>query len=723
MSPLKTPTCPDEHIEELLEQMMGPAIQLTDADTVSSPGHGDDTVMVRPLSRQSFDGHGSEPESSSNPIAPLKPPKTPLNSKRPISVSLSSAGDQRTPSSSDSESAKRKNQDDETAAAESSSQAADLSPVGDHSTSDQIKSASSSPLVGTSVAPYELYAIDYYYPFPSHDHGVSPDKDDELEHTYVSSAVSRSVTTCIDAPVTFATTWYSHFAAPEFFICSRCYADHIGSSQFRDSFPVSSPADGKPRVCRFSSPRMKDDLWKKAISSDYLQPVTDWMQLRSRIADCKGIAGAKGSEGTKWYAPKLNEFPSWFAVCQACYEDHIKVYPQLSTYFRPHPESQAPEAVWSCDLAVPFVQKEYEKQGPKGDWSTFVREAKARLDMPACPGQEGTVAYGKAWFRPVHGPDWLLLCAACFCDRVFHTADASKWAPDEQLSRAPEQQVRCPMAQFNISTAMSRAHDLKDSSVFWAAVTKLGQEKFCDPAGITDGVWYTLHGVEPGAGYQVCSSCYVSVAEPLGLSQFFRRKINIPPGATLPCCMNPAHPRASCFVPLLRETYYTQSAAALAAYADVYAAIPPCPRDGDAQGGRRWYGWKGCTICPECHHEFARKHAGLAGLMPLKNTLIEEDGTMCEMYSPLMRDLYLLCNGTEQAAPDLKPLIEFAEKRRRVFAETVLPIRRMLSRSRMGLDQQQQGAQYAQQAQAAGSGAVADVSQVDELEQRWRSVE
>ncbi|KAK8044169.1 hypothetical protein PG993_004193 [Apiospora rasikravindrae] len=688
MPPLKTPSCPDEHIEELLEQMMGPAIELTDADTVPLPDSNDDTLMVRPLSRQSFNEHNSEPELSSTTIAPLKPPKTPLNSTRPASVSLSSAGDLRTPSSSGSEAANRKDQDNETSAAESSNQAED------HPTSDLFKTAPSSPAAGTSAtttsAPHELYASEYYYPFPSQAHGISPDQDNSPGDTDASSssAASRPVPTCIDAPVTFNTTWYSHFAAPEFFICSRCYADHIETSQFCDAFHVSAPADGKPRVCRFSSPRMKDDLWKKAVTSDYLQPVTDWMQLRSRVLECRGTTGAKASEGAKWYAPKRDAYPAWFAACQACYEDRIKVFPKLSDHFEPHPETPPPNTTWYCDFYVPFVQKEYEKQGPTGDWATFVREARARSEIPACPGQESTYAYGKAWFRPVHGPDWLLICSACYCDRVFHTADASKWAPDEQLSKTPKQQVRCPMAQFNISMAMSRAHDLKDYSVFWAAMNKLGQEKFCGAQGITDGVWYTLHGVGPDAGYQVCSSCYVSVAEPLGLSQFFRRKINIPPGATLPCCMNPAHPRARDFVSLLLEAYYTQSPAALAAYADTYAAIPPCLRACDVKG-RRWYGWDGCTICPECHHDFARKRFDRGQKHHVRDVL------------PRMRDLYLLCNGTAQAAPDPKPLLEFAERRRQVFAETFVRFRMMSPAARWGMDRQE----------------------VDALEQRWRSVE
>ncbi|KAK7991448.1 hypothetical protein PG988_000242 [Apiospora saccharicola] len=716
MPPIKTPSSSDEHIEDLLEQMMGPAIELTDADSdpvSSSPVQGDETLRVRPLSRQSF--IDSDPEASSTPIAPLKPPKTPLNSQRPASVSLSSLSPPRISSFAEPQFANPPGQDEEV---DSSTREENLA------TPEPFKTAPSSPMeettsatdtttttAETTSAPAELYGHEFYYPFPSHAHGVSPDQDGQSEQANASSSsvALRPVTSCIDNPVTFNTTWYTHFAAPEFFICSRCYADHIASSQFRDAFHVAAPAEGEPRVCRFSSPRMKDDLWPKAVASDYLQPVTDWMQHRSRIADCKGfLPGVKGTEGVKWYAPKLREYPTWWAVCEACYEDRVKMFPQMDSHFRPHPDTHWPDQVWNCDLSVPFIQKEFMKQGPKGDWPTFVRESRAHGHIPACPGHEAHSALGRPWFRPVHGPNWLLLCAACFLNRVFHTSDAAKWAPDEQLSKMDKTMVRCPMAQFNISMAMERAGETGDFALFWTAMNKLSQEKFCDPRGITDGAWYTLHGVGADAGYQVCSSCYVSIAEPWGVSQFFRRKINIPPGATLPCCMNPQHPRGREFFDLLLEMYYTQSPASLAAYADEYAAIPPCPRyhNGGVQDqGFRWYGWKECAVCPECYHEFARKHEALAGLMTLKNEPIEKDGdgdakVMCEMYSPRMRDLYLLCNGTEQAAADPKPLLEFAAERRRVFAETYARVMKMNPGIRMR-----------------------DAEEVKVLEQRWRDVE
>ncbi len=86
------------------------------------------------------------------------------------------------------------------------------------------------------------------------------------------------------------------------------------------------------------------------------------------------------------------------------------------------------------------------------------------------------------------------------------------------------------------------------------------------------------------------------------------------------------------------------------------------------------------------------------------------EATMCEMYSPRMRALSLECNeeakktaragpaeeeegrlrkgggqGQGQGPDPLAPLLEYAARRRAVWCQTVLPIRRILSQSRLAL--------------------------------------
>ena len=95
----------------------------------------------------------------------------------------------------------------------------------------------------------------------------------------------------------------------------------------------------------------------------------------------------------------------------------------------------------------------------------------------------------------------------------------------------------------------------------------------------------------------------------------------------------------------------------LETYALEFASLPLCPRDEDAQN-RRWYGWKDCTICPACYHEFARGTA-LAPRMQLKGETAPVS-LMCEMYSPRMRALYVeAC-----AKGDPAELLKASRKRR-----------------------------------------------------------
>jgi hypothetical protein len=142
----------------------------------------------------------------------------------------------------------------------------------------------------------------------------------------------KAVTACIDIPMLFSTDWYWHLEAPDFFICSRCYVDHIWTTKFQDEFQSAKYTDGKPRVCRFSKPRMKYYIFVEALKSGSLRSAIEWMRLRSKIPDCKGVAGVKGkfSTGIQWYRARENAIPG-FVSCQACYEDLV-----MTTQFAPN---------------------------------------------------------------------------------------------------------------------------------------------------------------------------------------------------------------------------------------------------------------------------------------------------------------------------------------------------------------------------------------------------
>ncbi|KAI1211153.1 uncharacterized protein F4807DRAFT_419220 [Annulohypoxylon truncatum] len=583
--------------------------------------------------------------------------------------------------------------------------------------------------------------------------------EDKSKDTHAEPALSTpsAVTSCIDSPLTFTTDWYWHPSAPDFLICSRCYVDHIHRTKFRDSFQSKRFDDGKARVCRLSKSRMRDNLFKDAITTGSLESALSWMHTRPQIPDCKGIDGVKGTVGIKWYKPKSGAIPG-FVACQACYEDYILTN-HFSANFEPAPPQPEGET-WACDMAVPFIEKEYAARGKASDWAGFANETKARMSIKACPGRGRASTYGKKWFVPKAGPEGLVLCAACYCDQVIHTGEEAKWEVAESYEKATNKHVLCGMGIFSIRIAMSRAHETKDYALFWTAVRKIANEKFCEDDGIEEGIWHSFPS-DP-SNFGVCARCYVGIAEPLDVARFFVRKREAQPSGTKwRCCFSVAHPRFRQFMQQLLEMYYTLNPRSFGEFAAVYASMPICPRDEDAKD-KRWYGWMDCTICPECYHEFAR-HTPLAAKMHLNNTLLETTA-MCEMYSPRMRNLYKECS--DASPPDAGPLLAYSAQRRLVWAETVPQMRMMLFRAKMALKQQSflnttstfynslgmlqqtsmgsshtygaagvgygyanmnllQGAMYGQQAMAVSSSAVngGTVMLVGQLEQRWRAVE
>lgn len=406
------------------------------------------------------------------------------------------------------------------------------------------------------------------------------------------------VTSCIDTPMTFVTRWYSHTAAPEFVICSRCYTENIAATKFANAFRSSVRTDGKARLCRFSKPRMKDHIFPKAVSTSYLQPLIDYMRRRSSIADCRGVDGINGLTASganiKWYVATDGSIPG-FVTCEACYEDHAACNPLLLSNFQELARPQGPQEVWACDFALPFIQKQYTLDGKNTDnirsaWNNFGSEAKSRISIPRCANAQPVRSYGKKWFQPVSGPASLIFCASCYCDQVIHTGEESKWCIVPGLAEARDMQVRCSMGgRFNIRIAMARAHEVNDFSLFWEVIDKLEKQPMCKDEGVRNGEWWTL--IQQPREFQVCGACYVAICEPLAIQKMFARKSDpiSEPTELLHCCFNIAHLRLKNYLPRLLEMYLTRDPTALVKYAEVYATIPPCGRDYERRY-TQWYG-------------------------------------------------------------------------------------------------------------------------------------
>ncbi|GAW14837.1 hypothetical protein ANO14919_042410 [Xylariales sp. No.14919] len=564
---------------------------------------------------------------------------------------------------------------------------------------------------------------------------------------------------CISTNVIFASTWYTHQRAPDFPICVNCYENHIRRSRFEAEFRGELKDDGKLRACGFSGARIKENLWDLALSSGSLDGLVEYMSLRPTIPDCVGQGGVKGDAGIKWYRTRNNDIPA-MVVCQACYEDNILAHPGFGVdHFEPSTFQQAADQIWSCDMAIPYVYREYKVRALTNDWQSFVQGVAARMAFKPCPGDKTVYPDGRVWFTPVGGPQGLLACVACYCDYILLTGQDSRWQnAGDNLVNMFGVSVCCYFgSQFNVRALAARTLDTNDYTAFWKAIDIVNRGPICT-SQMQNATWYTLRSNPDG--FEICQACYVTIAEPMGVGHHFTPKAGIAPESKITCSFNPGVARFPVYMNKLLEMVYKQDPAPLEEFVKVYALMPVCRRDRHVENAR-WFGWDECTICAECHHEFIRGTA-LADAMPHQGTLVG-GGVMCEMYSPRMRQLYLAACASDPADPT--PLLEYSVQRRAVWGETMPRVRQIMSNIRLKIAQQNmainnssfytysgnlwqrtlpleqtyssaaigsghynhmqiKGAEYGRLATAIGNdirGSPAHVA--DELERRWRAVE
>lgn len=464
----------------------------------------------------------------------------------------------------------------------------------------------------------------------------SPPADLPATHLRQSQAVYKE---CLAGGSTFAATWYTHHRAPKFPICPYCYETHIRGSRFAAEFRGSFCDDGEARACGFSGPRMKESLWNLALSSGSLDCVVEYMTLRPSIQDCVGAGGAKGDAGIKWYRAKNYAIPA-MVVCQACYEDHILSHPRFGEeHFEPNTIEHAADQVWACDIALPYIYRDYMVRAATNDWPAFVEGVTARLSMPPCPGTKTVYPSTRKWFTPTNGPQGLLICATCYCDYILLTGQDGTWRDaGDNLVAIFGASVACDFgAQFNLRMLAARTLETRDHALFWKGVEAVAREPTCG-ARMQGATWYTLRS-DP-AGFEICGACYASLVESTGVAHHFMRKAapaaGTPDSGGITCSFNPAVARFGAYMKNFQELVSTQDPGPLEAFVRVYAFMPTCRRDTHLENAR-WFGWNECTICPECYHEFVRGTA-LAEAMAPESVLVER-GLMCEMYSPRMRQL------------------------------------------------------------------------------------
>ncbi|KAL4882190.1 hypothetical protein BJY04DRAFT_217511 [Aspergillus karnatakaensis] len=477
-------------------------------------------------------------------------------------------------------------------------------------------------------------------------------------------------------------TWYIHPQVPDFTICAYCYEKHIRSSNFEGFFNCwNSPPGSKPD-CFFSSPRVEEVLWPRALQSSSLTEILNFFshRLNLSVRSCPGEGkGVAATEAVKWYqlsSQHRDKFPM-FAACEACYEDVLLASP-LRDAFAQCTEPQASDTLWACDVAVPYI----EKLALKTDLDTFISGASHHLNLPACEKQGKLVPLrSRKWYHPRSAPD-LTICEHCYNDFAFHTPFKDAFQPFNPLTLS---QRRCILGYFQSRAVWAEALLQKSLPIWTSSMTAFTQTPACTLEIPVGTLTYQITGV---ANFDICQSCYVGLIQPYGLSHFFHR---LPPSNTTAepraCDLNPAHPRFASYAYKLDEALITATFSVFANYVSRTSTLTPCPGINLVKG-RQWYGLPECRICPSCYEDVIR-NTSLSHHFPdrpetLSTSRLGEPGVNCDMFSARMRGKYRsACENN-----DFSTFLQFASYRATIYAQTVPEMRRLVQQAKLDLNMQ-----------------------------------
>ena len=481
------------------------------------------------------------------------------------------------------------------------------------------------------------------------------------------------LTVCPTPPksIAFPTHWYRFPDDDDFLICTKCYEDKLRSTRFaillRCDYLDFGP--GIEATCDFNTPRI-NSLLRRAITSNDLQPLRSFAKQRLEIKSCQGVQGVQGGNDVKWFKP-VNDDISGFVCCEACYED-VVLGTDFGPQFVPYPQRQPADAVWSCDLAIPYLKHSLQEYARSADWGGFAQAARHRMSLPTCVRDVPALASEKRWYNTVRPSPIrnMTLCEACFLDRVGWQGNvAQHFAPIAFDPHAITSQVICDFKPV----AMAACSDiLLPHGMFekWHRLaSSITSKPTCSQEGVVDGEWYGLpdrtDATRTVENFDICAACHAGWNQSADWGHLFRRQ-TYPPGTSRVCDLNPSGPRYSKYINRWNQMYLTRDPTPFIDYVSRVASLPVC------QGTRRlenasWYGDSDASllICPCCFEEAVRG-THFASIFPLQNTPLPA-GHHCSLYSARMRGKY--AQACEQRSMD--SLLDFASRREQIYQQTV----------------------------------------------------
>ncbi|CAG7566143.1 unnamed protein product [Fusarium equiseti] len=474
--------------------------------------------------------------------------------------------------------------------------------------------------------------------------------------------------------VTYALDWYRLAVAPQYLICTRCYADHVASTHLAGHFERYHSPEGTDSKCGFWSPRAREILWPQALQTNDIGHLRMFAEKSLAAPGCKGRVLSTAADGVKWWGMVNNEVDG-FISCDACYEDRIAGTP-FQTRFSPY-RQQGPEEKWMCDLCIPYLSTAIVKMSKQDHWNGFVEAVKARIHLPVCEGRDEESNNG-LWILPRRRIENMTICEACYLDKLALTPFGNEF---ERHARAEGfdaflnslgQKWKCSMTDtaVNVSIALEAAIYRRDFEVFWNAANAISGLVRCTANGIVGGNWWTVAGGCPD--FDVCEACYKGILETSNLTRFFE-PAQRDPAATIVCNFCPSSPRWGMFINKFAEamdkgvfSFYTD-------YVKKWAGVPTCPGIRN-KGKSKWWGHPEALACEDCWLNFVAD-TPLGPSVPVKG-VYDERTLICQLWSPRMRNMWLAaCAAGPPGSPESEKALDdfraFGTKRVQVYNATI----------------------------------------------------
>ncbi|KAG8676331.1 hypothetical protein FPOAC2_02425 [Fusarium poae] len=470
---------------------------------------------------------------------------------------------------------------------------------------------------------------------------------------------------CSGSLNSFPQHWFYHASVPEFVICARCYVDHIYNTKFCNSFKMTFYDDGEKRKCRFSSRRVKDNLFPAAVNSGDLDQLIEFMHKRINIKDCRE---QNAVEGELWYI--ADDIPGG-TICQACFEDGL-----ITSSFAKYYSLQESQGSAYCDLSMWFLKRKFMEYAKENKWNEFCRQFNGRAQLPDCPKLNVVKASQYTWYKPKSGPEGLQACGACYHDYFLASEDEDKW---NQIIGG-DFGTRCNLGQLNHVILMHQAMDDEDRSLFWNAVKEIDKYPFCSSQGIKGGVWYTPINDAP---WGICAACYEGIVKPVGGSRWFMRDTNVTQDGVYMCGFNLGHPRAFKALETYANARNWGEGRIFLDWTAQWGSVEQCPRIKFSKN-RRWWGWGVVAICEDCYVSFA-KGTALEPRFSLTGQREPDKERMCDLFSPRMRSLY----NEACTTGDLEGFLTMAEQRHIIYTQTIMQCEQILNQQKIAAVQAQ----------------------------------